>query len=448
MGYRDPTDVMFRNETVTTEARVTRRERNSIALQTWRPGLAKDGCSSDTLRFIPRSLGEDYEKQALNFFLAEYVLLPRHVESIRGYMEFLIPIYMAAPKHSTVFPAISATALGSLAHKKRSNGPFWRSQILYVQACARLKEAVADPVSSRTDATLMAIFVLSIYDTMSTTRATSFAWGTHADGAAALVKHRGDEIFSNPISRRPYWSVSSQTLINRTIKCEPIEPFLDWTDLWSQPATIDLTESAANRLTMMGCRLPALGHAAIEWLRTPMSANVLLKVLSLKRHALALDEYIAAWSDTLPESWRVREVGSSETTEEQESVLEDWEFWPGPIHAYYDLWVANAWNFWRSYRLFCNYIIINCCERLHTHSELEKVPEYRAAKTKVQGLSDDICASVLFQLGQTAPILDAVESIIFTNTEDVQSETNARRSKPDLDSYRRTADNFGGWFLT
>lgn len=118
--------------------------------------------------FLPLSLAKSFhdspEAQAINGFFQNYVLIPRHHHSRRGYLDCLLPIYQNARHDSLLSLATTAMALAieggapSRAHYRKL------SQSLFGRALVKTGRAIRDPIESIKDETLMAVLLLSFYE--------------------------------------------------------------------------------------------------------------------------------------------------------------------------------------------------------------------------------------------------------------------------------------------
>ena len=348
---------------------------------------------------IPGSISEPIERQALAFFFAEFVCVPRHQESCRGYIEYLLPLYTQARKGSPLFDATSAAAMAAFSRKKGARRLALHAHIYYGRAVNALQESVADPELARSNETLISIMVLGLFETMVASEDSLHEWGHHADGAHALVEYRGQDMFADSLSRKLYWAVRSQAAMNYVIKCEPLEPFLDWESLWKESVQLP-NENHAIKFTALSTRIPALRAAAIKWLRAPMSGEAALKIVDLMGNAKVLDSQMAAWSFDTPNTWRPRVISTVEG--ELMDVLNS-PVYPGNIDCYADLWISQLWNQWRSMRMVLQGIIVCSLERLFPPSQLLLVPEHQQAVTILASMADGLCASVPYHLGHAMP---------------------------------------------
>lgn len=113
---------------------------------------------------LPKSFHDSPEEQAVNGFFLNYVLIPRHPHSRRGYLDCLLPLYQNARHDSLLSLATTAMALAieggspSTAHYRQLSHSF------FGRALVKTSRAIRDPVESIKDETLMAVLLLSFYE--------------------------------------------------------------------------------------------------------------------------------------------------------------------------------------------------------------------------------------------------------------------------------------------
>lgn len=113
---------------------------------------------------LPRMLNDFPEQQAICALFLDFVLLPRHPDSIRGHLEHLLPLYQAARPDSAVSLATSSVALLISGNSRRRVADQQLSQAIFGRALLKTSTAIGDPIDSVTDATLMAVLLLGLYE--------------------------------------------------------------------------------------------------------------------------------------------------------------------------------------------------------------------------------------------------------------------------------------------
>lgn len=132
------------------------------------------------------------DDQVTCFFIANWVLQPRHEAKTRGFMEYMMPLIeqKTPPKHFKA--AFEACAFASLGNRAGPGQNFKEVALAsYTKALAATHKALQDPVMSKQDNTLAAILLLGLYENISNHQMGMLAWGSHTEGAIQLVKARG-----------------------------------------------------------------------------------------------------------------------------------------------------------------------------------------------------------------------------------------------------------------
>ena len=358
-------------------------------------------------------------------------------------MEFMLPLYINADLDSPLLPSTSATALACFSKTPGRTMLMSQARKMYVSAVALTQKAICDPVEVKSDVTLMAVMLLGLFESFTANEDAFEGWGHHADGAVAIVKHRGKEMLNNPVSAKLFYDVRTQMIIGQVARCKPVEQifyeFNDW-ELSQQDGCLDV----GNQLTVITMQVPALRATARRILRGPMNWTIAREIVTLKEDAERIDRELAAWSSEVPATWKYKELGRCGRMDDPNTA----EIYPGPIHCYNDIWTARKWNIYRSYRILCQAIIFNCLERLIPASEIAFTHEYRRSTTISQRMVDDMCASVPFHLGFPAPMYE-LENMSSSNYSEEYSRDD---NDPPKHRHSRTARHkdvqaLGGYYL-
>jgi hypothetical protein len=328
------------------------------------------------------------------FFLKNFAAPARQKDSIRGYLEILLPIYQNAPVDSMVHQATGAVALASLSNGFKTRLLRMEAQKLYGKALREVGNAIKDPILSRSDELLMSILLFSLYETITATNESQATWTHHISGAVSLIKLRGEEQLKNPQSLHLFRAVRASMLTSSIIQGKTIEDFPAQGG-WSCDKDGDL--NAANRLTLICLKLPNIKAYAQDLLIRAKTPTVVNEMMSLIKTAKEIDSQLEHWALTVPEEWSYTTV---EYCREEPKDLSNSQFWQGPIHVYHDLSVANITNDYRISRIFCQAVIMGCISALPQHAQTEQTERVVAQAAYVtQQMVDDFCSSVPFLLG-------------------------------------------------
>lgn len=113
---------------------------------------------------LPESFQETPEQQAVNAFFSNYIQIPRHPYSRRGYLECLLPLYQNTRQDSLLSLATSAIALVVGGGQPSTQHYRNISRSYFGKALIKTSRAIRDPVESIKDETLMSVLLLSFYE--------------------------------------------------------------------------------------------------------------------------------------------------------------------------------------------------------------------------------------------------------------------------------------------
>ncbi|KAI9723679.1 MAG: hypothetical protein M1812_000979 [Candelaria pacifica] len=328
------------------------------------------------------------EEEALCYWFLNFVMLPRHPDSISGFMEHLLPMYQNAKVDSQLSLITSATALSALGKGRGMESLMPKAYKMYSRALVAVKKAINDPVEAKKDETLMTVMLMSLYEVVNMPRQAN---DHHTDGAVALVKYRGEEQLQSEMSRNLLQAVRTQMVINCIQRQKPIEILPGHTE-WI--ANIK-HENAANSLTILTARLPELRLTAQNIFYSSINNVKAEDVQALRDAAAQMDVSIAEWAEDLPEAWSYEAVAHAEAMPDDLSVT---NAFPGEIDVYQDLYIANVWNTYRIARFFVLSILMDSICWLASVPEYQEGTEFLETLAIVKQLVNEICASVPFHL--------------------------------------------------
>lgn len=213
-GYRDEFELIFRNETKSTERRARLRagkkafDGASGVVGPEPASPASSGSSSSSagslspavrqaikspleMAIIP-AMEIPIDSRASCHFVSNFVLVPRQ-GTTRGFMDYLVPLLRTESPDGHLQHAFNACALASLGNRVTANDIDFQGKALaeYSKALARTNAALRHPDECRSDATLAAVLMLGLFESITAKQMTEFAWGSHTEGAIQIVKARG-----------------------------------------------------------------------------------------------------------------------------------------------------------------------------------------------------------------------------------------------------------------
>jgi hypothetical protein len=113
---------------------------------------------------VPPSLTLPPEFEAVPFFFKNFVSLPQQAESMRGYLELLVPLYNQAQPSSALHLATNAVALAACGNYPGRQDLLREAVTAYGKALRKLNDDLQDPVVSLADETVLAILLFSLYE--------------------------------------------------------------------------------------------------------------------------------------------------------------------------------------------------------------------------------------------------------------------------------------------
>lgn len=162
---------------------------------------------------IPGQIDTSMEAQAIHFFLSNWVLLP-HQGSNRGYLDFLLPLLRTSPPDSHLSLTFSAVGLAALANRHspgiNSKGMLPYAAQKYEKALKRTNEALRDPILAKQDSTLASVLLLGLFEQITSCRSNLMGWGSHVDGAVALIRMRGKKQLRTSVGKGLFIAVRTQ----------------------------------------------------------------------------------------------------------------------------------------------------------------------------------------------------------------------------------------------
>ncbi|CAA9957188.1 C6 finger domain protein [Pyrenophora teres f. maculata] len=345
---------------------------------------------------VPHTMSLAPECEAVPFFFKNFTALPQQAESTRGFLEYLVPLYNRARPNSVLHLATTAVALAACGQYPGRHELLREAVSTYGKAIKKLNEDLKHPAKAKSNETVLAILMFSLYETIMSTDDTIAAWGNHVDGAVALTKLRGMEQFKDPMSHAIFRAVRTMMITSCVQRSKPVDSFPSKAG-WIGQGDIH-NENAANRLTLICIDLPSLRARANTLTNMPYDPAYESEAKQILDFAQLVDGNLEEWYRTLPPEWRPRIIGVvSELIPSEELSLA--AKWPGEQHVYHDVPLASIMNDYRVCRIFCTRVIMACVEWLNSG------PNYRDGDIAwnksvyvIQKMVDEICACVPFHL--------------------------------------------------
>jgi hypothetical protein len=241
---------------------------------------------------------------------------------------------------------------------------------MYAKALTETNAALSSPATATSDAVLVSVLLLSLYETIVWSDAgTPDNWTTHTRGALALIKLRGKEQLDTPVGRQLFTQVANIICVDSLRSRKRLPPDL----LELQNAAL-LYEDECPRFRMSSStgELTSLLADIAEGRMTPQEV-----VEATQR----MDGKYIAFLSNLPTSWQYREEVLQEAVPDLYGMR---------VHHYSSNHVAQWWNSHRMTRILLNGI-------MHSHARY-LLPSNSSlliqAECNVHQMAVDICASV------------------------------------------------------
>lgn len=143
----------------------------------------------------------------VNYFVRHFVIGGR--ADARGCLNYIPSIYHADGEQSTLVASMSAIGLVALANASQRPELASHARAKYLEAIQNVNAALASPVESIKDSTLMSVISLGIFEYVSAYD----SWARHVRGAAALLVARGKSQFTTPVAIRMFNQVRKDLVI-------------------------------------------------------------------------------------------------------------------------------------------------------------------------------------------------------------------------------------------
>ncbi|KAH7382879.1 hypothetical protein BKA64DRAFT_171972 [Cadophora sp. MPI-SDFR-AT-0126] len=177
-GYRDPNELVFRDETLPTKQKA----------------LARRGQPSSS---SPQILQLSWDVRAREAFFTDYVY------GFSRSHDDLAPLFGQASATSHLSASVDAVSVALMSF--RTNAPLLRqlAKEKYVAALQKVGQALRKPEFSATNETLQSVLLLDLYEKLvNQDPLSSVAWMSHVEGANSLVKSYGDRFIATQTGRR------------------------------------------------------------------------------------------------------------------------------------------------------------------------------------------------------------------------------------------------------
>lgn len=378
-GYRDPLDQLFRDES----AAVTKRAQKSYkALDDSARDAPSDSeslnststraeahdvrgrCPDMAMSFSAPgpSLSQSIDVVAMAHFMSSYVP--------GSHFEYLPGLYGASGEDAALPATVHAVSLARLAWELGQPDLMIQARRSYATALTKINTALSNPAIATTDAALVAVLLLSLYETIICKNAgTPDNWIKHTRGALALIQLRGRRQLETQVGRALFTQVANIICVDSLRSGTRLAP--DLVEL--QTAALHYKDEC-----------PRFGMSSTTGELANLLADVKgghLTPLGVVEATQRLEAKYMASIENLPAPWQY-------AIEELEKPRAD--VYGTTIHHYLSNRIAQFWNSYRMTRIFLNGI-------RHAHARYLRPPNNpmlaQAERTAME-MAADICASV------------------------------------------------------
>ncbi|KAK7415770.1 hypothetical protein QQX98_005683 [Neonectria punicea] len=297
---------------------------------------------------MSRQLPQPISDLGASFFFAKYTFnQPPFGEE---YHDWLAESY--SQNESVLRAAIEAVGMAGISNISYAPNVASRSNELYCKAVVVINQALCDPVQVRADATLMAVILLGLFETVNFDTWDRYGhWDAHVKGATALLELRGKEQFTRRRGGLLYILTRSQILAACAQQHLPVPLALVKTTYNFQRSTIRKQwqlESLASAGSICEICFRLINLSVAFKSRETIDSEAMRKI------ALDIDSDLENWRAGMSEKWKYASVDADESA--VDCFMEK-------RHVYSNLWIAENWNNWRMVRILVNQIlhqIVDC----------------------------------------------------------------------------------------
>jgi Fungal specific transcription factor domain len=102
-------------------------------------------------------------QQAACYFLANFVLVPKP-GTMRGYLDFVIPLLKQREPSQGLLLAFSAVSLAALGTRPNSKALLPKADLWYLNALKEINSALRDPKMASSDSTLVSVMLMASFE--------------------------------------------------------------------------------------------------------------------------------------------------------------------------------------------------------------------------------------------------------------------------------------------
>jgi hypothetical protein len=325
------------------------------------------------LQFL-QNLAQPVTAQATGFFLSSYVL--------GSHFEYLPALYNDTTMDHHLFSSVHAVALASFSIQFNSPGTLKEARRQYVSALHATNAALRSPQEVQKDSTLLAVLLLSLFETITCTyksQSNVESWTDHINGATMLIRLRGRQQMTSLLGIQIFVQVTNNIIVSCVQREIPVPA--DVIALRAYATGFVKDSDPAWRLADMSIRVASFRAAVHDGI---FDSETLIK------SARQLDDDWVSWSTTMPPQWQYE---TFYTNDNHPLVYE------GYYHRYADNRHTQIWNVLRMSRIFLNQAIcdeaaVHISSALASRLLLHYATVFQRSTQILVDMCSEICASV------------------------------------------------------
>ncbi|CAH0038235.1 unnamed protein product [Clonostachys rhizophaga] len=392
------------------------------------------------------------DDMAVSFFLRHFcVSNPRNLY-IGGFCDTLPSVLALERRDSPLYAAVVSVSSWVLT--------FWKDGLSnrkphewHVRAIEWLRTAIRDPRESQRQSTILAAFVLQLYDDLSALGWLREAPRLHYDGAVALLKRQSTEVLSSP-----YWNRMTSHVLHVEVASAIQEkrhfPLSEFS--WIQLDLMPLNSNTG--LDIIGITIADLQSRFLALMEqndaSPIAEQDLDNLLLDMEDAEA---QLLDWQSNVPDHWH---PSYSQQVKLAEPPITSYG---GDCDIYPSLQIAATWNDWRNYRILLFEMTIGILDRVpptaFSYFDVNKRAKMEAyARSSTQDMVDSLCRSIPFHLGNRffSGCLDDLNdpSIVVPSYYDLEFcsdnlfKATSEENLAIAEAYRRHVIGLGPWHIS
>ncbi|MCJ1291269.1 hypothetical protein MMC34_002812 [Xylographa carneopallida] len=276
---------------------------------------------------------------------------------------------------------VYAVGLASFANEYKSQDVLKQARRQYVYALQLTNAALKSTAEATKDSTLLAVMLLSLYETItSTTQTPLTSWTDHIKGATVLVTLRGRQQLRSSLGLQMFKQMTDNIIVS-CIQREVYVP-TEITDLRSYAFKNIVRSSPAWRFSDVTVRFASLCASVKDGSLSDVDAIIAA--------AMKIDSEMIEWTTSLPSTW------------EYETIFMDTDpvlVYDGHYHLYGNHRISQMWNSLRMGRIFLSRIISGqILQRISSVPVGQFSSDYTTllllSASTISQMSSEICASV------------------------------------------------------